>query len=233
MAKRDSNGNLITSPDLLLSLYLDTYKDRLRHRQMKDDLLETFNLKSTLWQSILKFINGRKSEPWVMSKLDQVLSKIKNNKTKDPSGLINELFKPGVKGDDLKNSLLTLMNGAKENQVIPLYLLMANIPTIFKKRGSQYSMNSERSIFILSSFRKILDRMLYNDKYPSTEENMSDSNIGAQKNKNIKNHLFVIYGMINSVINGNAECIDIMIYDIVQCFDALWVEDCMIDLYLS
>ena len=62
---------------------------------------------------------------------------------------------------------------------------------------------------------------------------MSDSNIGAQKDKNIKNHLFIVYGIINSVINGNHDCIDLQIYDLVQCFDGLWLQDCMIDFFNS
>ena len=63
------------------------------------------------------------------------------------------------------------------------------------------------------------------------DENMSDSNIGARRNRNIKNHLFIIYGIINSVIKGKAECIDIQIYDIQKAFDTLWLTDCMNDLY--
>ena len=52
---------------------------------------------------------------------------------------------------------------------------------------------------------------------------MSDSNIGARRNRNIKNHLLIIYGIINSVIKGKAECIDIQIFDLVKAFDALWL----------
>ena len=68
---------------------------------------------------------------------------------------------------------------------------------------------------------------------PSIEKNMSDSNIRARKGKSIKNHLFVIYGIINAVINGNADCIDLQVYDIIKCFDALWLQDCMLDIYQS
>ena len=34
MAKKDIDGNLVTSPSKLKSLYLETYKYRLRHRTM-------------------------------------------------------------------------------------------------------------------------------------------------------------------------------------------------------
>ena len=75
--------------------------------------------------------------------------------------------------------------------------------------------------------------MTYLDKYPELDISMSDSNIGARKNKNIRNHLFIIYGVINSVIQGEDECVDVTVYDVEQCFDALWLEDCLNDLYDS
>ena len=81
--------------------------------------------------------------------------------------------------------------------------------------------------------RMILDRLMYNDLYPEVELKMSNSNIGALKKKNVRNHLFVVHGIINSVINGGAKCVDIQIYDIKQAFDALWLQDCMNDLYDS
>ena len=59
---------------------------------------------------------------------------------------------------------------------------------------------------------------------------MSDSNIGARKGKNIKNHLSIVYGIINSVLEEGNFCIAIQIYDIIKAFDVLWLEDCMNDL---
>ena len=60
---------------------------------------------------------------------------------------------------------------------------------------------------------------------------MSDSKIGARRQKNIRNHLFVIYAIMNSVVQGKSECIDIQIYDLVQAFDSLWLDDCLNDVY--
>ena len=60
---------------------------------------------------------------------------------------------------------------------------------------------------------------------------MSDSNIGGRKNRNIRDHLFILYGVINSVIHGNEECVDIQIYDIKKAFDSLWLDECYNDLY--
>ena len=60
---------------------------------------------------------------------------------------------------------------------------------------------------------------------------MTDSNIGSRKGRNIKNHLFVIHGIINLVVKSESDCVDIHIYDIVKAFDALWLSDCMNDLW--
>jgi hypothetical protein len=79
--------------------------------------------------------------------------------------------------------------------------------------------------------RMIQDSLTYEEKYPEVDKNMSDSNIGARRDRNIRNHLFVVHGVINSVLNGSDGCMDIQIYDVEKCFDALWLEDCMLDLY--
>ena len=42
MAKRDSQGNLVTAPNLLKNLYLDTYKERLRNREIKPNLEDLY-----------------------------------------------------------------------------------------------------------------------------------------------------------------------------------------------
>ena len=69
--------------------------------------------------------------------------------------------------------------------------------------------------------RKILDKLNYEDKYPHIDENMSDSNIGGRRGQTIKNHLFIIYGIINSVLVEEKSCIDIQIYDIVKAFETM------------
>ena len=50
-------------------------------------------------------------------------------------------------------------------------------------------MSSDSGIFILPVLRKILDKLTYLDKYPELDMAMSDSNIGARKNKNIRKKL--------------------------------------------
>ena len=39
--------------------------------------------------------------------------------------------------------------------------------------------------------------------------------------------------IINSVIKGKEPCIDLHIYDLEKAFDALWLEECMNDVFDS
>ena len=61
MAKRDSHGNLITAPNLLKKLYLETYKDRLKNREIKSELADIYCLKTELWKCRLEELEGRKT----------------------------------------------------------------------------------------------------------------------------------------------------------------------------
>ena len=231
MAKHDEKGNLITAPETLKKLYLETYVKRLSHRDMKEDYLDIYFLKTDLWQSRLEIIKEVKTPPWKMADLEAVLKSLKNNKCMDPNGMINEVFKEGCIGSDLKEALLIMENEVKSKHIVPIFMALQDITTIYKNKGSRFDLNNDRGIFILTVMKKILDKLLYADNYEGIDENMSDCNVGSRKKRNMKDHLLIIHGIINSVVNGNEECIDIQIYDLEKAFDGLWLEDCLNDIY--
>ena len=79
--------------------------------------------------------------------------------------------------------------------------------------------------------KKMLDKLLYVDNYDGIDDNMSDCNVWSRKKRNVKEHLQIIHGTINSVVNGNEDCIDLQIYELEKAFDGLWLEDCLNDIY--
>ena len=61
---------------------------------------------------------------------------------------------------------------------------------------------------------------------------MSCSNIGGRKNRNIRDHLFVVNGIINDVINNKqSKEVDLKIYDVAKCFDKLEYHNTANDLF--
>ena len=151
-----------------------------------------YKKKVALWKLRFSSLRSTKSANWGIKELRDTIKSLKNNKTRDPSGLLIELFKPPVIGQDLEVAILRLLNGIKSEYVIPRNIQMSNITTIYKSSGSRHDLESDRGIFSLSIWRKIIDKMIYHEKFPLIDKNMTDSNIGARKRRNIKNHLFIL-----------------------------------------
>ena len=230
-AKKDDLGNLITAPSALKNLYLETYQNRLKHRKINEMYQDIRELKNELWELRFEALKSKPSTPWTIEDLEKATKSLKNNQSRDPLGMISEIFKSKIAGKDLQKAMVDLMNLILSTFYIPENLQYADISSMFTNNGSRMLLSSERGIFLLVILRKILDKLIYLEKYPDLEKSMSDSNIGARKKKNVRNHLFVVYGVINSVLREGRGCVDIQIYDLVQAFDALWLQDCMNDLY--
>ena len=77
----------------------------------------------------------------------------------------------------------------------------------------------------------ILDKLKFNDKYETIDKNLTDSNVGGRKRRNIRDNIFVSGALINSLRNRKEDSCDLSIYDIEKCFDFLWVQECINTLY--
>ena len=119
----------------------------------------------------------------------------------------------------------------KTFQENPDFFQLANITSIYKKKGDSKSLDNYRGIFTLMTIRSILERLIYNDNYEGIDEEMSESNVGARQNRNIRDHLFVLYGVINDIQFGTGEDAHLHVYDIVKCFDKMWLKEVLNDLY--
>ena len=134
-AKKSSDGLLVTNPALLRKLYLNVYQDRLSSKEISPRMLKLKGLREKLLQMRLKSCKEKVSPGWNMSHLDKVLANMKTGKTPDPSGFVNELFKLDNIGDDLKESVLILMNKIKHDMIFPEFMELTNIISIYKGKG--------------------------------------------------------------------------------------------------
>ena len=75
MAKNDFDGNLITSPEGLKNIYIETYKPKLKNREMKPELLDLYWLKTELWLSRLEYLKEKRTAQRNMNDLEFVLIK--------------------------------------------------------------------------------------------------------------------------------------------------------------
>ena len=133
-------------------------------------------------------------------------------------------------GSDLLQSVLLLCNKIKASCQIPEFLELTNISSLYKQRGSKSDLNNDRGVFNVVTVRSILDKLVYNDYYETIDENMSDSNVGGRKKRNIRDNLFIVYGIINYTLKQGLD-VDMDLYYIAKCFDAMWHQETMKDLW--
>ena len=80
-------------------------------------------------------------------------------------------------------------------------------------------------------FRSILDKLIYNDEYKKIVDSLTDSNVGARKQRNIRDNIFVMNAIINSMSREKEESLDCQVFDIEKCFDSLWLNEVINCLY--
>ena len=117
---RDIKGRVITNPEERKQVTLDHFHHRMRKRPVNDDVREIVKLQDELFKERLTKAKENKSPPFTMKELEKVMTSLKKGMSKDPEGLICELFKDGVIGKDLKMSVLLMMNRIKETFKIPV-----------------------------------------------------------------------------------------------------------------
>ena len=123
------------------------------------------------------------------------------------------------------------MNRIKKKQEFPNILKYCNITSLFKQKGSRKDFNNYRGVFRVTVFWSILDRLIYNNNYYTINDSLTDRNVGAHKQRNLCDNIFVLGAVTNSVINGGEDPIQIQVQDAIKCFDKFWLEETTNALY--
>ena len=101
----------------------------------------------------------------------------------------------------------------KKECKIQKFLELTNISSIYKKKGSKSDLNNDRGVFNVMTVRSIIDNLIYNDYYGVIDSSMSDTNVGGRRNRNIRDNLFIVYGIINYAIEEKMD-VDMTLYDL-------------------
>ena len=145
---------------------------------------------------------------------------------------VNELLKPDIAYKDSKMVLLSLLNKTNNHLKIPQMVKIVNISLIpTPGRRNLQHIEKHRGIFLIHKFRSILMRMLLNDKYDTINEFMINCNVGGRKGRSVRDHLFVVNGIIHDHHNSKEKHVTFQILYYSFCFDSMWYEEFTNDLY--
>ena len=62
--------------------------------------------------------------------------------------------------------------------------------------------------------RNILDKLLYIDEYPTIDSNLTDTNVGARKTRNMRDTLFIINVILNEARQNKYKEIYVQLFDV-------------------
>ena len=121
-AMTDKNGNLLTADKAIQNRALEAYSERLENNKIEPHLKDLEDDTNELCHIRLNVCKKKKTPPWDIEDLKLALKQLGTDKARDPEGLVNELFKEEVAGDDLLSAVLKLMNIIKSRQQYPKHL---------------------------------------------------------------------------------------------------------------
>ena len=231
-AMLDNGGKILTNSEEINELALQKLAvERLRNRPMKEGMEEMKIKKEKLCEQNIKKARGNKTPEWSKIDVIKVLKNLKSKVSRDPLGYANGLFNPKVAGEDMIKAITKLVNRIKTDQIFPKCLQQCNISSIWKRKGAINSFDNYRGVFRVSVFRNVLDRLIYDDEYHNVDSKLTDCNVGSRKLRNIRDHIFVLNAILNSVTNKTEEAIDCQVYDVDKCHDSLWPHEVVNDLF--
>ena len=179
----DEKGNILINRKVIEDKAVEVFTERLKPNKMKENLLSLEETENKLCGIRLNMSKLKKTDPWTLEDLENVIKYLDKDKSRDAIGHANEILK--CAGSDLKFAVLKLMNHMKKNHEYPEALEYCNTTSLYKHKGTHSDFNYYRGVFRVTVLRSVLDRLMYNDMYHIIDENLTDGNVEARKNRNI------------------------------------------------
>ena len=101
---------------------------------------------------------------------------------------------------------MIICNKIKNTLEIPSFFQETYISSIPKQKSKgSLSLETQRGKFVVNRLKSIFMRLLYNSNINQIEKHLADSNIGGQKNRSARDHLFILHLVINECKYGKSK----------------------------
>ena len=214
----------------ILEIYKEHYCDLLKNKEPENEKeqIAQENVNQT-FKVIKEIANKTKSLKLIeKEEIEKAIQKLKANKAGDLGGMRNEFIM--YAGEDLKESLQSLLNEIMQSGEIPNKWENMKIKSIFKNKGDNKLMKNQRGLFITSIVSKIFERILLERNKEIISKSLSSFQCGGQEQRGTIDHLFT-FRAIQDEYRYKKKNLYIFYGDLEKCFDKLWLKDCMVDLW--
>lgn len=125
-----------------------------------------------------------------------------------------------------------LINAILKSQIIHDRWKSMKIKSLYKNKGSRNEMKNRRGVFITSIVSKIFEKIIYNRNMHHVNEILSPFQCGSRPGRGVSDHLFTLRAVIDEYRYYKRN-LYIFYGDLEKCFDKLWLEDTINELWKS
>ena len=221
------NNVELFSDTAILQEYENEFVSRLSLRQISESLKEYEERSNLLLNMILEGSYDLHDEPdFTRMELDRAIADLKNNAP--GADLIPAIvFKNS--GQGLRNSYLKLINSIKNKREDVPKQFDDVIITAIHKKGPMKLLENKRGIFLTIALSKIIEKMIKFRINPNLRK-VNKLQSGNTENRSCADTTFLLRGVLDHSRYVNKP-VYILTYDYTQCFDSLWLEDCLLSLW--
>ena len=106
--------NLLTNETAIQERAIKVFTERHKPNEMKKNVNHMEETTNKLCEIRLEKTKKKKSKPWNIDDLEDVLKDLEKDKSSDALGYANKIFRKDVAGKDLKLAILKMMNMMKQ-----------------------------------------------------------------------------------------------------------------------
>ena len=220
-------GNEVFGEDLIKNTYMREFKHRLREREISPDLINYQERTKLICKLYVEQSKTVKMPDYSKEEFNQALSKLKKKKSCGRDKIPPEILLNW--GYRLKVLSLKVMNAIKNSQEVPNQWLNVLISTLYKNKGSKKMLVNQRGIFLKQILSKIFERLNMN-RIESNIKKIDVCQAGSRINRSPADQTFLLRGCTDHAKYMNGP-VNVVLYDYAQCFDSLWLEDCLLSLW--
>ena len=221
------SGVEIFGDEMILGAYKDEFQHRLRQREIIPELQNYQERRKLLCDYYVEEAKLVKQEPYSSDELAKAKLKLKKKKATGLDSIPAEIYL--TENENLDNLVLHILNSIKDAHVIPDQWTNVIISTLYKNKGSKKMLINYRGIFLKQVLSKIFERLNMN-RIEDKVQNIDKTQAGSRSERSTADQTFLLRSGID-----HSKFLDkplyITLYDFSQCFDSLWLDDCILSLH--
>ena len=220
------DGNELFGSDMIRNEYMKEFKHRLRKREIDEDLKNYESQVELLCDMHLENATEEKGPPYTKEEYVKVKNHLKKGKSSGRDNFPAEVFIEA--GQQLEDTILNMFNIIKKENEIPDQWTEVQVSTMYKNKGKKKRLVNQRGIFLKQVLSKMYGKLNMN-RADKGMKSIDKCQAGGTDNRSTADQTFLLRAAVD-----HAKYLDqplfLTLYDYSQCFDSLWLSDCLLSL---